>query len=338
MQNRRNQDVAARSRGIPADPALVLRQLVVETARRVAHEQRLGPERPAQVVHLQLGQVLILGHALLDQLPRACLQRAHVLLEALQVGPGGHRPVPGDHGVEVELEDVVQRRHPAQRGPAAGVVDGRHARQHHEQVAGSHHPQVRKIDDRVAVGVAAAHVVQPHLGAAEVDGRFLGVGQRRRAGHRSGAGHGGARVLVADDLCRLEELRVAAGVIAVVVRADHVLHRLVGHALDQSNDLVVVRREHVVHEDHALVRHPHGQRVGAGIEDGVEPRLHLLDGQLCRRRAPLAPAAFTALTECRHDRRNHHQGGQRDFSHARILPKPVFRRRARSPEPGAWSP
>src|SRR6266545_5950156 len=121
-----------------------------------------------------------------------------------------------------------------------------------------------------------------------------------------------ARVLVAEDQrVRLRHhLHVAACVIAVMMRADDVLERLVGDALDERHDLVVVLLEHVVDQDHAVVGHAHRERVGAGIEDGVEPRLHRLDRELRRRRA----SALPRLPDESRDRPREHNRRERRFS------------------------
>ena len=63
--------------------------------------------------------------------------------------------------------------------PPVGVVDER--RRAVQQVAAVDGLQVREVDDRIAVGVAPAQVVRPHLDAAEVDRRLVGVDDARAA-------------------------------------------------------------------------------------------------------------------------------------------------------------
>ena len=48
------------------------------------------------------------------------------------------------------------------------------------------------------------------------------------------------------------ELGVAAAVIRMMMRAEHVLHRLIGHALHLRHDAFVVLLELVVHQDDAF--------------------------------------------------------------------------------------
>src|SRR6185503_3369036 len=68
--------------------------------------------------------------------------------------------MPRHDGVEVEGEDLVERACPLLRAAAAGMIDElRQAFAVCEQVAGRERAVVREQDDDVAVGVAAAEVV-----------------------------------------------------------------------------------------------------------------------------------------------------------------------------------
>ena len=138
---------------------------------------------------------------------------------------------------------------------------------------------------------------QLHFGAAQMDGRFRGERHGRRPRQRlRPACHCRARVLVAEDRRVLQEPDVAAGVIAMVMRADDVLHRLTGDRLDERDDLVVIALEHVVDQQHAFVGHPDGERIRAGVQDGVETGLDGLDPQLAGGRRPLLRRTMTPVT------------------------------------------
>ena len=84
------------------------------------------------------------------------------------------------------------------------------------------HAQVGEVDDRVAVGVPAAEVVRAHLHAAEEHRRLVVEGDARRA-RLLVPQEVLADVPVRDDLGRVDEDGVAAGVIGVVMRVQQVL-------------------------------------------------------------------------------------------------------------------
>ena len=96
------------------------------------------------------------------------------------------------------------------------------------------------------------------------------------------------------DLGRLQELRVAAGVIAVLVRVQQVLDRLGRYALHFGDDVAVQRRDLRVDDDDPFVRHADGDvaaRGGAVVAgDDVQPVFELHDG----RRERLALGLLTA--------------------------------------------
>ena len=71
------------------------------------------------------------------------------------------------------------------------------------------------------------------------------------------------------------QLRVSAAVIAMIVRVDHVLDRLIRDLLQLRHDVLVVDLELVVHEYHAFVRHQH--RGVAGHEVVVNDEQVVLD-------------------------------------------------------------
>ena len=181
-------------------------------------------------------------------------------------------------GVEVEGENAVEDAEPLQAAAAVRVVDER--RRAVQQVAAVDGAQIREVDDRVTVRVPAPEVVRTNLNAAEVDGGLVGVDDARRRVLLV-ADHVLPRVLVGDDIRRVNEPDVAAGVIAVVVRVDDVADRLVGHLGHPRLDAVDVARELVVDQDDALGRHAHAH-VPADPVDVVESVLHRRHAQRLR--------------------------------------------------------
>ena len=86
-----------------------------------------------------------------------------------------------------------------------------------------------------------------------------------------------------DDLgIRRKERRVAPGVIAVLVRVQHVADRLFGHGFDLREDLRAILRKFVVHQNHAFAGGHHGD-VAAAADDDIQIFRHLLHGELSRR-------------------------------------------------------
>ena len=133
-------------------------------------------------------------------------------------------------------------------------------------------PEIGKVDDRIAVGVAAAEKSHLHLDAAEVDFRLV-------AEHQTGR----ARLLVFQDVLADvavrdnldpagENLAVAADVIGVMVRVEQVLDRLGGDAFHLVQHLGDVHGELVVHEDHAFRGHPH-RHVARLVQQAVVERI-----------------------------------------------------------------
>jgi hypothetical protein len=84
------------------------------------------------------------------------------------------------------------------------------------------------------------------------------------------------------------ELRVAAAVIGVIVRVDHVLHGLVRHGLQHRHNVVVVDLELVVDEHHAFVRDQRSHEAGhCDVADDVDVVAYLDDLELRRLAAEL---------------------------------------------------
>ncbi len=167
---------------------------------------------------------------------------------------GGDRPVAGNHGIEIELQRRTQRAGPFHRAAAARIIDqlgnvvalGVH-------VAGRENAIGREQHHHVAVGVRAAEMIERHVLAAEINVRVMfdhDVGKARLVGHHH---------LLASFLGRHHlhvhglELGVAAAMVAVVMRVDHVLHRLVGDLFQLSHDAGVIDIEFVVHQQHAVI-------------------------------------------------------------------------------------
>ena len=102
-----------------------------------------------------------------------------------------------------------------------------------EDVSRVSHAQLRERDERIAVGVATSEVVQVDTILSRPDGHLVlerPLGQaaavvRLEDVHRL---HVGLGVLLSDHLDRRGELHVAAHVVAVRMRVDQDLHRLVG--------------------------------------------------------------------------------------------------------------
>ncbi len=78
---------------------------------------------------------------------------------------------------------------------------------------------------------------------------------------------------------RIQKSLVVAGVIGMVMSDDEVLDGLIGDALDQRHQCIVVRLagKLSIHQDQSLAGHPN-RGIAAGAGDHVQPRLHLLDG------------------------------------------------------------
>ena len=203
-----------------------------------------------------------------------------------------------DDRVEVELQRTVQRAGPGEEAAALHVVHvniaaGRLSRRRcvgrrasrEEEIAGVYDPLLRKVDDRVAVGMAAAKVTRSDLLAAQVQRELVRERDVRQADRRAGrvfvvrlldVAEIDADILLRDDVRDLEQLGVAARVVVVLVCVEHVDDRLVGHRGYFRDDVVRVPIEHVVHENHACAGHVDGH-VAAFARDHVKIAFHALD-------------------------------------------------------------
>ena len=122
-----------------------------------------------------------------------------------------------------------------------------------EDVARGEDAVLREQHDDVAVGMRLADLVNLDGLAADVDRRVLADRDVRLA-RLIRRDHARTRFDRSDgERAHRLQLRVAAAVIAMVVRVDDVLDRLVRHGLQHRDDVVVVDLELVVDEQHALV-------------------------------------------------------------------------------------
>ena len=165
-------------------------------------------------------------------------------------------------------------RHHAQHLFAAGDHAGDAAAVFHvhegksignEIIAHMHHVGLGKKDDAIAIGVARGKVdgadvftVQVHGGAViEGDDGQHAVRCRRCGVFKQFDGAAGsqplAHVFLRDDGSQLGEIRISAGVVAVVVRVDDETHRLVGDAFERRLDLGRQRGELIVDHNDAIV-------------------------------------------------------------------------------------
>ena len=167
---------------------------------------------------------------------------------------------------EVQSQHVVEGVDPLHETPAVAVVDEDIPGV--EQVSSMDDAEVRKIDDRVAVGVTAAHVVGLNLGIAQKHRCLIGVDDRGRPGlivPQDVRAH----VLVGDHLGDGRKLCVAAAVVPVVMGVQDVLDRFARDARDIGNDLVIVVCKLVVDHDDAVTGHPNAD-VAARPGDHVQ--------------------------------------------------------------------
>src|SRR5207249_2149278 len=93
----------------------------------------------------------------------------------------------------IPLEHFVQGTSPLDRTAAGGIVDEWSAR--YEQIACVNHAQRWKVNDRIAVGMAASNVMRADFLAADKHFGFVGEAHTRQSGHFA-LDHIGARVLV----------------------------------------------------------------------------------------------------------------------------------------------
>ena len=124
-----------------------------------------------------------------------------------------------------------------------------------------------------------------------MDGELIRERDARQADRRSrrvlvvrplDVGQIGADVLVRDDLRNRQHLEVAARMVIVLMRVDHVPQGLAGHRLDLREDVGVVAVEHVVNQDDPLGRRVEGH-VATLTRDHVQITLHPLRPQRSRR-------------------------------------------------------
>jgi hypothetical protein len=67
----------------------------------------------------------------------------------------------------------------------------------------------------------------------------------------------GSHVLMSDDFCNRKHFEIAAGMVVVLMRVDHIPDGLAGDGLHLSQDIGMVPIKHVIDEDHTLGRNEH---------------------------------------------------------------------------------
>src|SRR5688572_30074328 len=258
--------------------------LILQTAGRHLRRRRAAGNAPAVVLLDRLGDRRTLGPSPDERLqPRAHCRDAGV--EPGKVRLSRYRPVARDD--EVEFERPLEGARPLDQTATLHIVDvDRHTgpRAADEQIAGVNGLQLGEIDDRVAAGVAPAEVVRLDVPAAQMHVQPIAERDSWQTDRRAW------RVLVVRPLQVLQvrvhvavrdhfgdrqHLEIAAGVIVVLVRVDHIPQRSVGDELHLGEDVGVVAVEHVVHQDDAL---------GGGVDrdiaalagDHVQVTLHAL--------------------------------------------------------------
>src|SRR5688572_2031368 len=188
----------------------------------------------------------------LDYAPPELRQAVAVLA---QLRLGRRLAVPRYRHFEIEGERTVERPRPLTRAATARVIDQRRQSvANGEHVAHGHDAMVWEIGHDVAIGVRAAEVMDLHALAAQIQPHA--VFERDVRGTRLiGLDHLAPRTLRGDDLNVLRlHLRIPAAVVAVIMRVDHVAHRLVRQLADLRHQVVEVDLELVVDEDQALIR------------------------------------------------------------------------------------
>ena len=164
-----------------------------------------------------------------------------------------------NHDVDVldcrqRFRERLRKLHAA--GALSAIDDRRIAPREH--VARLQHAHRRKDDERVAVGVSGAEVIEINAIVAAADRQLVLEGplrqeRRVRALERRHLRHVGFGVFLSDDVDAPRKSFVAADVIAVRVRVDDCRDRLVGDLLHLLENHRSVPRELRVDEDDAGV-------------------------------------------------------------------------------------
>ncbi len=156
--------------------------------------------------------------------------------------------------------------HPIDAAAAIHVDERKTIR--HEIVAHVHDIGLGEEDDRIAIGVAGGKEERPDIFAIQMHGhvvierddrqRFFGCGLHIHV-HRAAIAGGAARfqslahIVLRDDRRLLLEIRVPAGVIAVIVRVDDEPHRLVGDAFQRRLNFLGERGVLIVDNHNSIV-------------------------------------------------------------------------------------
>src|SRR4051812_16113224 len=122
------------------------------------HRQALRIRGPAEIRHQHLRDIVLalaIAHHPADAIPHGL----EILFELDQVLTLRHWPVAGNDGIEIPLEDLVDRAGPFDGAAAGAVVDER--RSVDEQIARMDHLQRREVHRGVTVRVTPAEVMRP---------------------------------------------------------------------------------------------------------------------------------------------------------------------------------
>src|SRR5450759_1733055 len=246
----------------------------------LTHAGKAPFEQAAARTHAEIGEVDALGgvvHATgasrLDARPDGG-QGLHPLH---QIRPLRYWAVTRNHDIEIVLERLLNGGVPFLDAAAVGDVAERRTGCD-EEVAGVQHALGREVDYGVAVGVAAPEVSGHYLFAAEKDLLLVAEGEMGQAGLIPGH-HIGAGVFGQDHFgVGRQHGCVAAGVVTVMMRVQHVTDRPVADSLDLGDDARRVLGELIVHHDDAFGG-GHDGHIAAGAHDDPQILGDLLDGQ-----------------------------------------------------------
>src|SRR5260370_1467817 len=133
----------------------------------------------------------------------------------------------------------------------------RHAARSGDEIAKVSGTQRGEVKGNVAIGVAAAVINGPDFLAAQKHRRFLREREVRRARHVV-LDHMPAGIRLNDDFRAGEKLRVASGVVSVMVRIEYVFDWQARYVLHSRHDLGVVLIETVIYQNDAFTGNVHG--------------------------------------------------------------------------------
>ncbi|OFV94521.1 MAG: hypothetical protein A3G76_12270 [Acidobacteria bacterium RIFCSPLOWO2_12_FULL_65_11] len=210
--------------GLRAGEFPSLRRVVLFDPQRLASTER--PHQGFQLWHEVIGAGAAVGGDVLDRVTATLDRDDPINIQYTSGTTGFPKAV-----VLTHHQKVVNRREELDGAPAARIVDDRHAID--DQIAEMDCLQIRKVDDGVAVRVAAPEPEHLHFDAAQIDGSLIRERDVRLAALVDPqevrpdvlVGDDVDAELIADDL-------VAADVIAMVVAVEDVLDRQRADRLD----------------------------------------------------------------------------------------------------------